>query len=71
MATDERTSCFDPKTGRRYCEDCNDYSDHRPHGGLVFRFFNDEAGKYHRHIVYCSDYAKSDPVAVALSERIQ
>lgn len=49
---------------RRACEDCNDYSDHMAHDGLVYRFFNDEKGGYHRHIAFCPDFAATDPKLV-------
>ena len=46
---------------RRSCEDCNTYSTHRRHDGLVFRFFTDEKNCYHRHIVVCPDHLANSP----------
>jgi hypothetical protein len=40
----------------RVCDDCGDYSAHMSHAGLVYRFFYDEKGGYHRHIAHCPDW---------------
>jgi len=37
------------------CPDCRRYSGHISHGGLVYRFYYDAAGAYHRHVVSCPD----------------
>ena len=58
MDTSDSPKAPDQRAGRRACEDCNDYSDHRTHDGLSFRPFNDEKGGYHRHIVFCPDFAR-------------
>lgn len=50
--------------GRRACADCNNYTAHMRHEGLVYRFFNDENGGYHRHIAFCPDFAATDPKLV-------
>ena len=39
----------------RRCDSCNEYSVHMRHPGLVYGFFTDAQGVYHRHIAYCPD----------------
>ena len=57
-------------SSRRACEDCNDYSDHMTHDRLSFRPFNDEKGGYHRHVVFCRDFAKQVPDFDAIVEKL-
>jgi hypothetical protein len=40
---------------KRPCDLCDEYSKHMQHRDLVYQFFNDADGGYHRHIVYCPD----------------
>jgi hypothetical protein len=42
--------------GDRACHDCNEYSAHIRHEGLVYQFFGDDKGIYHRHIALCPDH---------------
>lgn len=70
MDTPDSGNAPDQRAGRRACEDCNDYSDHRTHDGLSFRPFNDEKGGYHRHVVFCPDFAKQVPDFDAIVEKL-
>jgi len=45
---------------KRACDLCNEYSAHMRHQGLVYQFFNDADGGYHRHIAYCPDLGHRD-----------
>ncbi len=40
---------------KRNCLLCAEYSAHMRHTGLVYHFFHDAQGGYHRHIAYCPD----------------
>jgi hypothetical protein len=60
MDTPDSGKATNQRAGRRACEDCNDYTDHMGHEGLVYRFFNDDKGKYHRHIAFCTDYVAAN-----------
>jgi len=42
-------------SGKRACDECNLYTAHMSHPGLVYQFFNDASGGYHRHIACCPD----------------
>lgn len=42
--------------GERPCHDCNEYSAHIRHEGLVFQPFNDDKDVHHRHIAICPDH---------------
>ena len=70
MDTPDSEKATNQRAGRRACEDCNDYTDHMSHDGLSFRPFNDEKGGYHRHIVFCPDFAKRVPNLEAIEEKL-
>jgi hypothetical protein len=55
MTKNESSQPAVPSAERRACEDCNEYTDHMSHRGLIYRFFYDEKGGYHRHIWRCFD----------------
>ena len=46
--------------GERACGLCNEYSAHMRHDRLVYQWFYDANGGYHRHISYCPDLGLRD-----------